>query len=277
VRAKVAAIQREEERIRAEADRRIADAERMERQAEAREARFGAVLGGSATREMGALPAAPGSELSAAPMVDVQAAEQRLKQQNLAVGETMEQEKERLRLIEERTQTAQRRAAEAEERLVALRAEELANQERLREMQESVDQAEERARAAERRASQAEKEVIRSLEAVGAPRPAPSQPPAPAAPPPGGGPTSAPPANPQPPPPSWAQVNQPPSPSAAGLINLNTATFEQLRAQNLTVTQATRLLAHRDRIGRFNSLADLNQVAGFPPEVMDELRRRFTV
>jgi DNA uptake protein and related DNA-binding proteins len=59
-------------------------------------------------------------------------------------------------------------------------------------------------------------------------------------------------------------------------INLNTVTFEQLREQNLSVTQATRLLAHRERLGGFQSVDDLDQVAGFPQEMLDDLKSRAT-
>jgi len=71
-----------------------------------------------------------------------------------------------------------------------------------------------------------------------------------------------------------------PAPSSlggGGQVNLNTITFEQLREQNLSVTQATRLLAHRERLGGFKSLEDLDQIAGFPPELLDDLKRRSTV
>jgi len=60
-------------------------------------------------------------------------------------------------------------------------------------------------------------------------------------------------------------------------INLNTVTFEQLREQNLSVTQATRLLAHRERLGGFQTVDDLDQVAGFPVEMLDDLKSRSTV
>ncbi|MFI5028120.1 MAG: ComEA family DNA-binding protein [Solirubrobacterales bacterium] len=63
----------------------------------------------------------------------------------------------------------------------------------------------------------------------------------------------------------------------SGGINLNTVTFEQLRSENLSVTQATRLLAHRERLGRFGSVDDLDQVPGFPQEVLDDLKRRSTI
>ncbi|MBS1864155.1 MAG: helix-hairpin-helix domain-containing protein, partial [Actinobacteria bacterium] len=69
-----------------------------------------------------------------------------------------------------------------------------------------------------------------------------------------------------------------PSPAApsAEPINLNSVTFEQLRAQNLSVTQATRLLAHRERLGGFASVDDLDQVAGFPQDVLADLKSRST-
>lgn len=61
------------------------------------------------------------------------------------------------------------------------------------------------------------------------------------------------------------------------MIELNTASFEQLRAQGLSVTQATRLLAHRERVGRFHSVDQLDEVPGFPREFAEELKRRSRV
>jgi len=60
-------------------------------------------------------------------------------------------------------------------------------------------------------------------------------------------------------------------------MNLNTVTFEQLREQNLSVTQATRLLAHRERLGGFKSVDDLDEVAGFPQDLLVDLKSRSTV
>jgi competence protein ComEA len=68
-----------------------------------------------------------------------------------------------------------------------------------------------------------------------------------------------------------------PSAAPAGQINLNSVTFEQLRAENLSVTQATRLLAHRERLGGFSSVDDLDQVAGFPQDVLADLKSRATI
>jgi competence protein ComEA len=72
---------------------------------------------------------------------------------------------------------------------------------------------------------------------------------------------------------------QPPPPPipATETINLNSVTFEQLRSQNLSVTQATRLLAHRERLGGFSTVDDLDQVAGLPPDVLADLKSRVTV
>ena len=54
-------------------------------------------------------------------------------------------------------------------------------------------------------------------------------------------------------------------------------TFEELRSESLSVTQATRLLAHRERLGRFESVDDLDQVPGFPQDVLDDLKQRASV
>jgi DNA uptake protein ComE-like DNA-binding protein len=63
----------------------------------------------------------------------------------------------------------------------------------------------------------------------------------------------------------------------AAPLDLNLVTFEQLRSQNLSVTQATRLLAHRERLGGFTSIDDLDQVPGFPPDLLAEIKSRSTV
>jgi competence protein ComEA len=95
-----------------------------------------------------------------------------------------------------------------------------------------------------------------------------------------------------PPPPAFSEPPAPPAmpspppvaqPLAAGFggtgaaINLNTVTFEELRGQNLSVTQATRLLAHRERLGGFQTVDDLDQVAGFPQDLLGDLKSRSTV
>jgi hypothetical protein len=103
------------------------------------------------------------------------------------------------------------------------------------------------------------------------PTPRPPTPPDPA-------PIPQPPAPGPPPPPT----PEPPLPAAASAgpgaqIDLNAVTFEQLREQNLSVTQATRLLAHRERLGGFQSVDDLDHVAGFPGDLLEDLKRRSSV
>ena len=51
--------------------------------------------------------------------------------------------------------------------------------------------------------------------------------------------------------------------SEGAQINLNPVTFEQLRAEPLGHPGA-RLLAHRERLGGFKSVDDLDQVRRFP-------------
>jgi competence protein ComEA len=106
--------------------------------------------------------------------------------------------------------------------------------------------------------------------------PEPTPPPAPAPPTPTPFPQPTPPAE---PPPAASAVNASTSTfdGSGAPVNLNTVTFEQLRGENLTVTQATRLLAHRERLGGFQSVDDLNQVAGFPGDLLEDLKRRSTV
>ena len=64
---------------------------------------------------------------------------------------------------------------------------------------------------------------------------------------------------------------------STGSINLNSVTFEELRSQGLSVTQSTRLLAHRERLGGFGSVDDLDQVAGFPPDLLESVKSRATI
>jgi hypothetical protein len=62
-----------------------------------------------------------------------------------------------------------------------------------------------------------------------------------------------------------------------GRINLNRASFAELRSLDLSVTQSHRLLAYRKRIGSFESLEQLNDVPGFPSAVRERLKRRATI
>jgi DNA uptake protein ComE-like DNA-binding protein len=73
-------------------------------------------------------------------------------------------------------------------------------------------------------------------------------------------------------------VPAPPEATPPGeTIELNDVSFEQLRGHGLSVTQATRLLAHRERVGRFQSIDELDEIPGLPREFAEDLKRRSTV
>ena len=57
-------------------------------------------------------------------------------------------------------------------------------------------------------------------------------------------------------------------------LNLNQASFAELRSLNLTTTQSHRLLAYRKRVGGYESLEQLDEVPGFPNEVRERLKRQ---
>jgi DNA uptake protein ComE-like DNA-binding protein len=54
-------------------------------------------------------------------------------------------------------------------------------------------------------------------------------------------------------------------------------TYEELRALDLSITQAKRLIAYRERRGGFGSLDDIDDVPGFPDDVLEELKQRSSV
>ena len=62
-----------------------------------------------------------------------------------------------------------------------------------------------------------------------------------------------------------------------GHVDLNDVTYEELRALDLSITQAKRLIAYRERRGGFGSLDDIDDVPGFPDDVLEELKQRSSV
>jgi competence protein ComEA len=72
-------------------------------------------------------------------------------------------------------------------------------------------------------------------------------------------------------------LQEAPPPAAGAEISLNAATFEQLREHGLSVTQATRVLAYRERLGGYNSVDDLDEVPGFPGDFLEDFKRRVSV
>jgi hypothetical protein len=65
--------------------------------------------------------------------------------------------------------------------------------------------------------------------------------------------------------------------TARNRVSLSSATFEDLRALGLSVTQATRLLRRREKQGGFESVDDLDELPGFPSSLRAELKSRVEV
>ena len=63
----------------------------------------------------------------------------------------------------------------------------------------------------------------------------------------------------------------------SGDVDLNSAGVSELRALDLTMTQARRLIEHRKRIGRFTSVDQIDEVAGFTLDQRAGVKRRSTV
>ncbi|MFZ9668855.1 MAG: ComEA family DNA-binding protein [Solirubrobacterales bacterium] len=195
---------------------------------------------------------------------DLADAERRLQADRAIREQTLGDAEVRLRELEARAEAAERRAAFAEQ-LANLRAEEGEQERRLNEVLSRIDRAEHRAQMAEIRAEEAERTASEALRGGSAHVTRPPQPP-PVAP--------APQAVPPSPPPS--SIATPPPATQGGLVNINTAGFEELRTAELSVTQATRVMAYRERFGGYGSIEDLGRVPGFTPDVVEALRGRLT-
>jgi DNA uptake protein ComE-like DNA-binding protein len=59
---------------------------------------------------------------------------------------------------------------------------------------------------------------------------------------------------------------------SAGRVDLNSASFEQLRAIGLSVTQAARLIGQREQHGGFASADDVDGIVGIPRDVKQTLK-----
>ena len=65
--------------------------------------------------------------------------------------------------------------------------------------------------------------------------------------------------------------------STGDKLEINTASYEDLRALGLSVTQTGRVLAYRERIGGFDTLDDLDAIPGFPRAFLDELKSHLRI
>lgn len=71
-----------------------------------------------------------------------------------------------------------------------------------------------------------------------------------------------------------SQHDAEPQTDAEGRVDLNAASFEELRALGLSVTQAARLVAHRDACGGFTSKDQLAELPGLPKPLLASLLER---
>ncbi len=63
----------------------------------------------------------------------------------------------------------------------------------------------------------------------------------------------------------------------ADAIDLNSATFEQLRELGFSVTQSTRVITYRERQGGFSSVNDLDEVPGMSRSFRDQVKTKLKV
>src|SRR5207244_4497004 len=175
-----------------------------------------------------------------------QETESRLADAQQRISDALERAAKRLEEVEARATEAESRAARAE-RLAKLKTEGIERERRLRTMLDRIAQAEERASEAERRA----RETVSRIANLGS-EPAPPVPKPPA-----------------------ADPGPPPDPE--GRLNLNEATYDDLRRLKLSVTQTNRVLEYRDHSGPFESLDELDKIVGFPHAVLTELKRKLTL
>jgi DNA uptake protein ComE-like DNA-binding protein len=74
-----------------------------------------------------------------------------------------------------------------------------------------------------------------------------------------------------------APSDAPAAPTKSELLNLNDASFEELRKLGLSVTQSARLIAYRDVRGGYESLDELDEVPGLPKDVRRGLKARLAL
>jgi hypothetical protein len=75
--------------------------------------------------------------------------------------------------------------------------------------------------------------------------------------------------------PAAEAVSNPPLPDAP--VNLNQATYEELRRLKLSITLTSRVLAHRESNGGFKSLDELDQIPGFSKAQLSAIKRHLTL
>ena len=64
------------------------------------------------------------------------------------------------------------------------------------------------------------------------------------------------------------------APASDGMLSLSSASFDELRETGMSVTQAKRVIRHRDEQGGFSTVDELEQVPGFPKAFLADVKSR---
>lgn len=148
-----------------------------------------------------------------------------------------------------RAEAVRQAQAEAEQRVSALEVAKAQIEEALAEMTRRSNEANARAQQAEAARQAAEEELRAREEELLQERRAPAA------------------AAPEPPPPL----------AAASTVSLNAATFEQLRELGMSVIQANRVIAYRERLGGYKTVDDIDAVPGFHRVFLNEVKAKLKV
>jgi competence ComEA-like helix-hairpin-helix protein len=62
-----------------------------------------------------------------------------------------------------------------------------------------------------------------------------------------------------------------------GLVDLNAASFEELRRLGLSATQAARVISHREAVGGFDTVEQLRNIPGLPDGTFEAVAPRLTI
>jgi competence protein ComEA len=60
-------------------------------------------------------------------------------------------------------------------------------------------------------------------------------------------------------------------------VSLTSGTFEEYRGMGMSITQAKRVIAYREKDGGYSSIDDLDRVPGFSRAFLAELKQKLSV
>ena len=244
---RVAAAEREladeADRLRANQEKRI--------EAEAEKARTAATKAADerVEREVAAAIATSGTEAREA----LRSREQELIRERSAIEGELAATKRRLDEAHERAVAAERRATEVE--IEARREIERERETRFEEIEGRIAQVVERAGSAAGEIAppdwvmEAPAQPAVEPEAAVEPEPEPQPAPAP-------------------------EAETEAAPASDGMLSLSSASFDELRETGMSVTQAKRVIRHRDEHGGFSTVDELEQVPGFPKAFLADVKSR---